>query len=111
MVPIDNNTYQDVFVVDVETGKVQIASRSNNGEPSNGDSPIEQGERVAINFDGTWVAFPTKATNLGAAGSNIIIYNTLTGKSAPASDVKGSYVGRPAISYEGSYIVFGKSIN
>lgn len=111
MVPNDNNNFQDVFVVDMETGKVSVASFTDDGLPSNGDSPIAQGERVAISFDGTWVAFPTKATNLGAAGSNIIVHNRMTNKKFAASDVKGSYVGRPAISYSGSYLVFGKSTN
>ncbi len=111
MVPNDSNTFQDVFVVAVETGKVTVASFTNDGTPSNGDSPIEQGERVSISFDGTWVAFPTKATNLGAPGSNIILHNTVTGKKSAVSNVSGSYVGRPSISYSGSYVIFGKSAN
>lgn len=111
MIPNDNNSFQDVFVVDVETGKVNVASFTNDGAPSNGDSPIEQGERVSISYDGTWVAFPTKATNLGAPGSNIILHNTVTGKKSAVSNVAGSYVGRPSISYTGSYIIFGKSAN
>jgi hypothetical protein len=111
MVPNDNNNFQDVFVVDVETGKVNVASFTDDGQPSNNDSPIEQGERVAISYDGKWVAFPTKATNLGAADSNIILYNTVSGKKTAASNVTGSYVGRPSISYSGSYVLFGKSVN
>lgn len=111
MVPNDNNKFQDVFVVDVETGKVNVASFTDDGQASNNDSPIEQGERVAISYDGTWVAFPTKATNLGAAASNIILYNTVSGKKTAASNVTGSYVGRPSISYSGSYVLFGKSVN
>lgn len=109
MVPNDNNKFQDVFVADVETGKVTVASFTNEGLPSDGDSPIEQGERVAISFDGTWVAFPTKATNLGTQSSNIVLHNTQTGKKQIATSTRGSYVGRPAISYSGSYVVFGKS--
>lgn len=111
MVPNDNNKFQDVFVVDVETGKINVASFTDDGQPSNNDSPIEQGERVAISFDGTWVAFPTKATNLGAAASNIILHNTISGKKTAVSNVTGSYVGRPSISYRGSYVLFGKSVN
>ena len=111
MIPGDNNTFQDVFVVDVENGKVSVASFADDGQASNGDSPIEQGERIAISYDGTWVAFPTKATNLGAQGSNVILYNTVTGKKQTVSNVGGSYVGRPSISYSGGYVVFGKSAN
>jgi hypothetical protein len=111
MVPNDNNTFQDVFVVEVEAGKVTVASFTEDNQPSNGDSPIEQGERLSISYDGTWIAFPTKATNLGAESSNIILHNRLTGKKTAASNVKGSYVGRPSISYNGGYVLFGKSAN
>jgi len=111
MVPNDNNTYQDVFVVEVETGKVSVASFTDDNQPSNGDSPIEQGERLSISYDGTWIAFPTKATNLGAEFSNIILHNRITGNKTAASNLKGSYVGRPSISYNGGYVIFGKSAN
>ena len=55
------------------------------------------------------IPFSTNATNLGAPGSNIILYNTTTGKKQAASDVSGSYVGSPAISYSGGYVIFGKA--
>ncbi|MCU0384492.1 MAG: hypothetical protein MUE38_00575 [Flavihumibacter sp.] len=109
MVPGDLLKYQDVFVYDIETGKLQVASFTEDGKPGNQDSPIEQGERLAITHDGSWVAFPTKATNLGVQGSNILLYNTQTGNKQVVTDTRGSYVGRPAISYAGSYVVFGKS--
>lgn len=111
MVPGDNNAFQDVFVVNVETGKVSVASFVNENQASNGDSPIDQGDRVAISYDGTWVAFPTKATNLGAPGSNIILHNMITSQKQAVTNVSGSYVGRPAISSNGGYVVFGKSAN
>lgn len=111
MVPGDSNKFQDVFVVNVETGEVKVASFTNEGKPSDGDSPIEQGERVTISYDGTWVAFPTKATNLGAPTSNIILHNLFTGKKTAVTTEKGSYTGKPAISYSGSYLLFGKSAN
>ena len=109
MVPGDNLKYQDVFVYDIDQNKLQVASFTNDNQPGNHDSPIDQGDRLAITFDGTWVAFPTKATNLGAQSSNLILYNTQTGKKQIVTDTRGSYVGRPAISYSGSYVVFGKS--
>lgn len=109
MVPGDNLKYQDVFVYDIDNNKLQVASFTNDSQPGNHDSPIEQGDRLAITHDGTWVAFPTKATNLGAQSSNIILFNTQTGQKQIVTDTRGSYVGRPAISYSGSYVVFGKS--
>jgi len=108
MVPGDNLSYQDVFVYDIDAKKLQVASFTDAGVPGSHDSPIEQGERLAITFDGLWVAFPTKAANLGAQSSNIILYNTQTGKKKIVTDTRGSYVGRPAISYSGGYVVFGK---
>jgi hypothetical protein len=109
MVPSDNAKYQDVFVFDIETGKLQVASFTDDDQPGNHDSPIEQGERIAISYDGTWVAFPTKATNLGVQSSNILLFNTQTGKKTSVTNTRGSYVSRPVISYSGSYVVFGKS--
>jgi len=109
MLPADNNKFQDVFIADTETGEITIASATESGNASDGDSPIEQGERVALSYDGIWVAFPTKATNLGAPGSNIILHNRVTNKKFAVTGVKGSYVGRPGISYNGSYVIFGKS--
>jgi len=109
MVPGDHAKYQDVFVYDIETGKLQVASFTNDNEPGNHDSPIEQGERIAISHDGTWVAFPTKATNLGVQSSNILLFNTQTGKKTAVTNTRGSYVSKPVISYSGSYVLFGKS--
>lgn len=109
MVANDVLKYQDVFVFDIDNNKLQVASFTAEGQPGNHDSPIDQGDRLAITHDGTWVAFPTKASNLGAQSSNIILYNTQTGRKQVVTDTRGSYVGRPAISYSGSYVVFGKS--
>jgi Tol biopolymer transport system component len=109
VVPNDPNNFQDVFVVDLETGKVVIVSQTDDGQAANNDSPIEQAEKVAISYDGTWIAFPTKSTNLGAPEGNIILHNLVTGKKQVVSTVQGSYVGKPVISYSGSYVLFSKS--
>lgn len=110
MVPGENLQYQDVFVYDIENNKLQVASFTEAGQPGNHDSPIDQGDRMAISYDGTWVVFPTKATNLGAQNaSNLALYNTRTGKKKMITDTRGSYISRPAISYSGSYVVFSKN--
>ena len=109
MVANDKNNFQDVFVVDVETGAVQIASQTADGQPANNDSPIEQADKLAISFDGSWVAFPTKSGNLGTASGNIVLHNMKTGKKQIVSNVEGGYVGRPLITYSGSYVIFSKS--
>ena len=107
MVTGDINSYQDVFVYDINTGQTVIASNSGDGKPGNADSPIEQGEKIAISFDGRWVAFSTNASNLGVPAANIVMHNISTGQNRAISAVTGSSVGRPSISYSGAYVVFG----
>ena len=107
MVPDDNNNTQDVFVVDVETGAVVRASVTASGAEGDGDSPVGQGEKIAINYDGKWVAFTTKATNLGTLPDNIVMHKMTTGECRAIIAVKGSYVGVPSMSRKGSYITFG----
>jgi len=109
VVPNDNNVFQDVFVFDTETNKVSVVSQTDDAKPSDNDSPIEQAEKVAISYDGTWIAFPTKASNLGIPAFNIVLHNRATGKKQVVSNVQGSYVGKPVISYSGSYILFAKA--
>eukprot|EP00825_Cyclidium_porcatum_P016586 TRINITY_DN19558_c0_g1_i3.p2 TRINITY_DN19558_c0_g1~~TRINITY_DN19558_c0_g1_i3.p2 ORF type:complete len:149 (-),score=3.27 TRINITY_DN19558_c0_g1_i3:370-816(-) len=84
-----------------------IASNSADGKPGNGDSPIEQGEKIAISFNGKWVAFSTKASNLGVPSANIVMHNMIAGENKAISTIVGSNVGRPSISGSGSYVVFG----
>jgi Tol biopolymer transport system component len=107
MVPGDINAWQDVFVYDINTGNTVIASQGVDGKSGNADSPVGQGEKIAISFDGQWVAFSTNASNLGAPAANIVLRNMTTGQNRAASSVIGSSVGRPTISYTGAYIVFG----
>lgn len=107
MVPGDNNNAQDVFVVNAETGNVVRASADAAGMEGNSDSPIGQGEKVAINYDGTWTAFSTKATNLGVPENNIIMHNSTSGKTIAVTNIAGSSVGVPAMSMAASYVIFG----
>lgn len=107
MVPGDNNNFQDVFVYDINANTTTIASNTPDGKPANGDSPIEQGEKIAIPFNGKWVTFPTKASNLGVPSANIVMHNMIGSENKAISSVVGSNVGRPAISSSGSYVVFG----
>lgn len=109
MVSTDKNNFQDVFVCDVETGAVQLISQTSDGQQGNNDSPIEQADKLAISYDGTWVAFPTKSSNLGTSAGNILMHNLKTGQKHIVSNVSGGYVGRPAISHSGSYVIFSKS--
>jgi len=107
MTTVDANVFQDVFVYDIAKDTTIIASVGTDGKPGDGDSPIGQGEKVAISFDGKWVAFSTKATNLGVPAANIVMRNMTTGENKIVSSVVGSNVGRPSMSKSGSYVVFG----
>lgn len=107
MTAVDKNVFQDVFIYDIAKDTTIIASISSDGKPGDGDSPIGQGEKIAISYDGKWVAFSTKATNLGVPAANIVMHNMTTRNNKIVSSVVGSNVGRPSISRSGSYVVFG----
>jgi len=107
MVIGDDNNLQDVFVYNINSDSTVIASVNSTGKPGNADSPIEQGEKIAISFDGKWVAFSTKASNLGVPAANIVMHNMSTNENKAVSSVVGSSVGRPSVSQSGSYVVFG----
>lgn len=107
MVPGDNNNLQDVFIYDSNTNSITIASTTADGKMGNADSPIGQGEKIAISYDGNFVAYSTNATNLGVPAVNIVMHHVTSNKNQSISNIAGSSVGRAAISYSGSYVVFG----
>lgn len=107
MVSGDTNAAQDVFVVDMQTGSVVRASVSSTGVQGNGNSPVGQGERVALSYDGSWVAFTTAASNLGTGSDNVVMHNIVTGETRVVSGQVGSSVGAASMSRSGAYVVFG----
>ena len=107
MVPGDDKNFQDVFIYDTQTNTTIIASTTADGKFGNADSPIGQGEKIAISYDGNYVAYSTKATNLGVPASNIVLYEVAAKKNKAVSTVAGSSVGSAVMSYSGSYVVFG----
>lgn len=107
MVPGDNNNAQDVFVVNTETGAVVCASTDSSGKVGNGDSPIGQGEKIAIDYRGSSVAFSTKASNLGVPENNIVLHNMQAGKNIAITSVIGGSVGVPSITLAAGYVAFG----
>lgn len=109
MIPGDNNGLQDIFLYTVASGSVKRISTGSNNTESNGDSPVAQGEKVGISYDGTWITYNTAATNLGVPKGNIILQNTHTGKITPVTELTGGSTGRPLISAYGGYIIAGCS--
>jgi Tol biopolymer transport system component len=59
LVSDDANGVYDVFVADLSTGTIVLASRNPNGDPANGFSAIP-----SVSADGTRVAFSSTATDL-----------------------------------------------
>jgi Tol biopolymer transport system component len=107
VVAADTNGLQDIFVVNLSTGGVARASVAAAGTQGNGDSPVGQGERPSLSFDGTWLAFSSKASNLGAAADNVLLHNNLTGETRVISTQSTGTLNPPMISRDGGYVVFG----
>jgi Tol biopolymer transport system component len=107
VVPGDTNGSQDIFVCEVETGKTVRVEPGNNGAQANADCPVAQGERPAISYNGNWIAFTSKASNLAVPADNIILYSLLTKETKPVTAINGGSVARPAISGNGGYVIFG----
>jgi Tol biopolymer transport system component len=103
----DSNALQDVFVVDLLNGAVTRASTATGGVQGNADSPVGQGERAPLSYDGAWVAFSTLAGNLGGTSNNVAMHNLVTGETRVVSNQLGSSVGAPALSRDAGYVVFG----
>lgn len=102
----DTNKSQDVFVVEIDSGRVSRASVGSDNAEGNGDSPIGQGEKIAISYDGNLIAFSTKATNLGG---NILLRNLSNNQIIPISTETGLTVSQPVMSRNGSFVAFGTS--
>ncbi|MEO8059921.1 MAG: hypothetical protein ABI671_16530 [Burkholderiales bacterium] len=114
VVPGDTNGVQDVFVTDTQTGAVTRASVSSAGVQGNADSPLGQGERVGLSYDGTWVAYSTASNTLGAGAgttgiSNMVMHNRVTGETRAVTNQTTGSVGPASMSRSGYYVVFGAS--
>jgi len=107
VVPTDTNSFKDVFVVDTQTMAVVRASTTSEGVQGNADSPIDDGEPVAISYDGLWVAFSTNATNLGPDPDNVVMHNISTGETRVVAAGSASYV---AMSRGAAYVTFGPGV-
>ena len=108
LVPDDNNNAQDIFVVDTQKDTIVRVSIDARGIEGNGDTPIGQGEKIAISYDGKWTAFNSKAKNLGAPDYNFFMHNTATGETrAVTTGSDGCLTTQPVMSINASYVVFG----
>lgn len=104
MVGGDTNKVQDAFVVEIDSGRVSRLSLGKDNQEPDLDTPIGQGEKISITSDGKWVVFSSNAKNLGG---NILLKNIQTGEMKIISNSQGVTVGRPDISRDGNYVIFG----
>lgn len=105
----DNNGLQDVFLYNIPAGSIKKVSTANGNAESDGDSPIGQGERIGISYDGTWITYNTNATNMSAPKGNIVKQNTETGEIIVVTKITNGSTARPMISREGNFVVAGCS--
>ena len=108
MVPGDNNEMQDIFICSTSGGDVRRMSSAGMAG-GNGDSPIGQGERIGISYDGTWITYNTNADNLGAIKGNIVVQNSESGKIKAITNTTNGSTARPMISPNGNFVVAGCS--
>ena len=116
LVPGDTNSVRDVFVYDLRTGALVRASVDSSGVEGNGASAEDA--PPSISADGRYVAFSSRATNLGGGldgnGSlpDVLVRDLVAGTTVLASLSSG---GVPAngtasfasISADGRYVAFG----
>jgi len=104
LVENDTNTFQDIFLYDIRNSSLKRISTLENNAESNGDSPILQGGKVGISFDGKWISYNTNASNLAVSKGNIIVQNTENKKIFTITNTSGIGTGNPVISRKGNFV-------
>ncbi len=107
--PTDTDGNTDIYVKDLASGKLTLASRNLAGTKANGPS-----RRPSLSADGTKVAFDSDATNLVAAdsdnSSDVYVKDLVSGTLTLASQTlngRGSAISYwPSLSGDGSKVAF-----
>lgn len=103
----DTNGAKDVFVMNTTTGAVFLVSADAGSVQGNGDSCD-----AVISGSGRYVAFRTKAANLGGTANwqvvrkDLLSRNVVRVSQAGASTPGNADAGKPSISYDGQRITF-----
>ncbi len=103
LVPGDTNSVEDIFVRDRVGGSTELVSVSTAGTP--GDAPSVH---AAISADGRFVAFSSRASNLGggeADVSDVFVRDRVAGRTEHVG--AGSW---PSISADGRYVAFAARV-
>jgi hypothetical protein len=109
--PADTDFRSDVYVKDLSTGDITLASTSDAGIKGNGDSATSY--QASLSSDGTKAAFTSFATNLDPADTDtngdIYVKDLSTGELTLASTSDAEAKGN-AFSYEASLSADGSSV-
>ncbi|KAA3607224.1 MAG: hypothetical protein DWQ01_16130 [Planctomycetota bacterium] len=108
LIPGDTNGKEDVFLVDTETGLIDLVSRTPTGGFSDGDS-----FSASLSADGQWIAFSSVATNIvpGVNRQQVFVYDRFSqevqveGRNSRGELSDGPCSG-PLISPDGRYLAF-----
>ena len=112
----DVNTYDDIFVYDIQTGNIAMASLNSAGQQGNGDS-----SSPSISRNGRYVAFLSEASNLVPGfgvtypGPHVYVRDLVTGttesvdESLTGGPPSGAAPTAPRISEDGRYVAFWSS--
>jgi Tol biopolymer transport system component/Ca2+-binding RTX toxin-like protein len=110
LVPGDTNGVPDVFVKDLQTGAITLASSDAGGDQGN-----NQSDTASISADGRYVTFTSLADNLVPGDTNgvpdVFVKDLQTGaitlvSSDAGGDQGNSYSYTPSISADGRYVAF-----
>ena len=94
-------------MVNVDTLAVTRASTGVGGSESNGDSPISQGGKIALSYDGSTVAFNTAATNLPF---DVLWKHLPSGAVFALPPTASRGAGTPTISSSGTKLAYGSAV-
>ena len=108
--PTDTDPIVDIYVKNLTTGDISLASTSNQGVKGNGPS-----WRASLSSDGTRVAFRSKATNLDPGDTDLVwdiyVKDMVTGHLTLVSATQGGTKGNgdsddPVLSPDGTQVAF-----
>lgn len=113
LVPGDTNDFADVFVFDMFTLRMALASQSTGGAQADGPSD----SRPALSADGQFIAYASRATNLVSNDANgvsdIFVRDVSNGFTTRISESSSGLEGNgtfgstePSISADGRYVAF-----
>lgn len=105
----DTNGIQDLFVTDLDAGTTRWVSSTAAGTAGNGDSPVGQGERVSLSYDGQWITYTTAATDIGVQAGQVVLRHLGTGAVRPMGKAGGTS-SWPMLSRDAAFVAYGQSV-